>query len=110
MSSSTSSSSAPSSTCAGRKPRSRFIDTHAGIGFYDLSGEAAGRTGEWRDGVGRLNAPLNAAADALLAPFCAVLEDVRRRHGPTVYPGSPLIARELLRRQDRGILVELHSE
>ena len=29
----------------------RFIDTHAGIGFYDLSGDEAQRTGEWRDGL-----------------------------------------------------------
>jgi 23S rRNA (adenine2030-N6)-methyltransferase len=32
----------------------RVLDSHAGIGIYDLTGEAAGRTGEWRDGVGRL--------------------------------------------------------
>lgn len=88
----------------------RFIDTHAGVGLYDLASEAAQRTGEWRDGVGRLNEPLSAAADRLLAPFCAALEDVRRRHGPTVYPGSPALARELLRPQDRGVLVELHPE
>ena len=86
----------------------RFIDTHAGIGFYDLAGDAAQRTGEWRDGVAQLDNPLDAAAQTLIAPYCAVLDDVRRRHGPTVYPGSPLIARELLRPQDRGILVELH--
>ena len=32
-----------------------LIDTHAGAGLYDLSGEEAGRTGEWRGGVGRLD-------------------------------------------------------
>ncbi len=86
----------------------RFIDTHAGVGFYDLSGAEAERTGEWRDGVGRLDEPLSTGAEALIAPYRTVLDDVRRRHGPYVYPGSPLVARELLRRQDRGILVELH--
>jgi 23S rRNA (adenine2030-N6)-methyltransferase len=30
------------------------LDTHAGRGGYDLGGEQAGRTGEWRDGIGRL--------------------------------------------------------
>jgi 23S rRNA (adenine2030-N6)-methyltransferase len=86
----------------------RFIDAHAGIGFYDLSGEEAQRTGEWRDGVGQLDEPLDPAAEILVAPYRTVLDDVRRRHGQHVYPGSPLVARELLRRQDRGILVELH--
>jgi len=32
----------------------RVIDTHAGRGAYDLGSEEARRTGEWRDGIGRL--------------------------------------------------------
>jgi 23S rRNA (adenine2030-N6)-methyltransferase len=32
----------------------RYIDTHAGLGLYDLSGDEASRTGEWVDGIGRL--------------------------------------------------------
>ncbi|MEZ5981641.1 MAG: 23S rRNA (adenine(2030)-N(6))-methyltransferase RlmJ [Parvularculaceae bacterium] len=32
----------------------RVIDTHAGIGRYDLAGIEAGKTLEWIDGVGRL--------------------------------------------------------
>lgn len=86
----------------------RFIDTHAGVGFYNLAGEEAQRTGEWRGGIARLDETLNPAAEALIVPYRAILDEVRLRYGPHVYPGSPLIARELLRRQDRGILVELH--
>ena len=33
----------------------RVIDTHAGIGVYDLSSEAAQKTGEWREGIGRVD-------------------------------------------------------
>ena len=48
----------------------RFIDTHAGIGLYDLTGDEASRTGEWRDGIGRLDrAALPAEIAALLAPY-----------------------------------------
>ena len=36
----------------------RLIDTHAGAGRYDLAGLEAGKTGEWRDGIGRLDANL----------------------------------------------------
>ncbi len=37
----------------------RVIDTHAGIGVYDLNSDEACRTGEWRDGIARvLDAPL----------------------------------------------------
>ena len=32
----------------------RVIDTHAGIGLYDLAGNEAEKTGEWVEGVGRL--------------------------------------------------------
>jgi 23S rRNA (adenine2030-N6)-methyltransferase len=87
----------------------RVIDTHAGIGYYDLSGEEAGRTEEWRSGVGRLQAPFDDGAEHLLTPYRALLEDVRARHGAHVYPGSPLIIRELLRKQDRAVLAELHA-
>jgi 23S rRNA (adenine2030-N6)-methyltransferase len=86
----------------------RVIDTHAGVGLYDLAGDAPGRTGEWSGGVGKLEAAFAPEVEELLAPYRTVIADVRERYGQTVYPGSPAILRELLRRQDRGVLVELH--
>jgi 23S rRNA (adenine2030-N6)-methyltransferase len=86
----------------------RVIDTHAGIGLYDLAADEAERTGEWIDGIGRLEEPLAPEAEALLEPYRHVLAEVRARNGATAYPGSPAIVRELLRRQDRGVFVELH--
>jgi 23S rRNA (adenine2030-N6)-methyltransferase len=86
----------------------RIIDTHAGVGWYDLAGDEAERTGEWVDGIGRLDRPFTAEVEALLAPYRQVIAEVRARHGERAYPGSPAIAREMLRRQDRGVLVELH--
>ena len=86
----------------------RVIDTHAGIGLYDLAGDEAGRTGEWIEGIGRLEEPFAPEVEELLAPYRTVLADVRARHGRQIYPGSPGILREILRRQDRGVLVELH--
>jgi 23S rRNA (adenine2030-N6)-methyltransferase len=85
----------------------RVIDTHAGIGLYDLAADEAERTGEWRDGVGRLDGAFAPEIEALIAPYRAVLADIRDCYG-AAYPGSPLIARELLRTQDRAIFVELH--
>jgi 23S rRNA (adenine2030-N6)-methyltransferase len=93
-----------------RKPTPfRAVDTHAGIGLYDLSADEAERTQEWRSGVGRLDEPFGPEVEALIAPYRAVLATVRARHGGA-YPGSPVILRELLRPQDRAILVELHPE
>lgn len=87
----------------------RVIDTHAGIGLYDLSADEATRTGEWRDGIGRLAEPFAPEVEDVLAPYRSVLAEVRERHGALAYPGSPAILREMLRRQDQGILVELHK-
>jgi 23S rRNA (adenine2030-N6)-methyltransferase len=88
----------------------RVIDTHAGVGLYDLRSEEAARTREAEAGIGRLDAPLAPEAEALLRPYRTVLEAVRGRFGGSAYPGSPAILREMLRPQDRGILVELHPE
>lgn len=60
------------------------------------------------EGIGRLGEPFSAEVEEVLAPYRKVIADVRARHGETIYPGSPGIVRELLRRQDRGVLVELH--
>ncbi|MBY0337398.1 MAG: 23S rRNA (adenine(2030)-N(6))-methyltransferase RlmJ [Acetobacteraceae bacterium] len=79
----------------------RVLDTHAGIGRYDLSGEEARRTGEWERGIGRL---LD-VADGPLADYVAAARAEGDRH----YPGSPAIAQRLLRPQDRLVLVELHE-
>jgi 23S rRNA (adenine2030-N6)-methyltransferase len=87
----------------------RAVDTHAGTGLYDLSGDEAERTGEWRGGVGRLDAPFEPEVEDLIAPYRAVLGAVRARHG-NAYPGSPTVVRELLRPQDRAVFVELHPD
>ncbi len=86
----------------------RYIDTHAGRGHYDLAGDESERGGEWRDGIGRVaKADIPADIEALLKPW---LDIARLRTGADLfeYPGSPLIARALLRPMDRLILCELH--
>jgi 23S rRNA (adenine2030-N6)-methyltransferase len=87
----------------------RAIDTHAGTGLYDLAADEAERTQEWRGGVGRLDEPFGPEVEALIAPYRTILATVRARHGE-VYPGSPLIMRELMRPRDRAVFVELHPE
>ncbi len=89
----------------------RVIDTHAGAGRYDLESEEATKTGEWRDGIGRLlEAEVGPDVAELLAPY---LDAVQALGGPapiTSYPGSPLLARYLMRPEDVLIANELHPE
>jgi 23S rRNA (adenine2030-N6)-methyltransferase len=85
-----------------RKPIPIFVlDTHAGAGAYSLSG-AAERTGEWRDGIGRL---LDAPSPAL-AEYLGLVQEA----SPACYPGSPALVAALLRPSDRLACCELQRE
>ena len=94
-----------------QKPRPfRVIDTHAGSGCYDLTGEEAVKTGEWRDGIGRIfDAGLPSAAAELLAPYLDAVKAVNAGEGLGVYPGSSVIARMLMRPDDVLIANELNA-
>jgi len=84
-----------------RKPGPLFVlDTHAGIGQYDLADTHATRTGEAQRGILRLleNPP------APLAAYVALVNELG------LYPGSPALIRALLRPQDRLAACELHPE
>jgi 23S rRNA (adenine2030-N6)-methyltransferase len=84
------------------KPRGiTYLETHAGRALYDLNSPESLKTGEAERGIARL------ATDPA-SPYDRALAAIRRRHGPSAYAGSPLIARTLLRQQDRLILCELH--
>lgn len=89
----------------------RILDTHAGLGLYDLTSEQAQKTGEWRDGIGRLmNADIGSAAAALLEPYLSAVR-LLNGGGPLArYPGSPKLSRLLMRQQDRLSAIELHPE
>ena len=87
----------------------RVIDTHAGTGRYDLSSEAAQKTGEWQGGIGRLlEMALDPAAAGLLAPYLQAVKNVNGDDDLRTYPGSPSVVRHLLRVQDRLTAIELH--
>jgi 23S rRNA (adenine2030-N6)-methyltransferase len=84
------------------KPRGiSYVETHAGRGLYDLAAPEALKTGEAAQGIGRIR-PDPATH------YGSTLASVRVAAGPVAYPGSPLVARALLRPQDRMTLMELH--
>lgn len=85
------------------KPLS-YLETHAGRGLYQLDAPEALKTGEAAAGAARLT---RIAADH---PYQRALSVIRAQHGPTAYPGSPLLASTLLRKGDRLHLAELHPQ
>lgn len=84
------------------------LDSHAGLGLYDLSDERALRTGEWRDGIARVLA--RSGAPAALAPYLDAVRGLNVEGGLRWYPGSPRLIRAFLRAQDRLAAVEMHPE
>jgi 23S rRNA (adenine2030-N6)-methyltransferase len=88
----------------------RVIDTHAGAGLYDLHGPEAGRTGEWREGIGQvMGAALAPAVRELLAPYLDAVASFNPA-GLHTYPGSPALVRAWLRAQDRLVACEREPE
>jgi 23S rRNA (adenine2030-N6)-methyltransferase len=89
----------------------RVIDTHAGAGVYDLTGEEAQRTGEWLTGIARV---MQARFSETVLPLVTPYLDIVRAFNPPAqlkaYPGSPLIARALLRPQDRLTACEVEPK
>lgn len=88
----------------------RYIDTHSGIGLYDLEQTEARKTGEWRGGIGKLALVPPGPARDLLQPWLDCLGDLDADGCPARFPGSPILARCLLRPQDSLRLCELHRE
>lgn len=84
-----------------------FVDTHAGAGAYALDSAFAQKKGEFRDGIGRLwgQAGLPPALNEYLVQVKKLNPDGKLR----AYPGSPQIALQMLREQDRLQLFEMHS-
>lgn len=86
-----------------------YLDTHAGIGRYPLDSVEAQKTGEYRSGIAKL-----VSATGVPAPIVEYLrlvlaaDPLNRPSKLHAYPGSPLLARALLRPQDRAVLCELH--
>src|SRR3981081_307713 len=80
----------------------RVIDTHAGAGVYDLASDEARRGGEWLTGIARImQARFSETTAPLLKPYLDIVRASNPQPGLAAYPGSPLIARALLRPQDR---------
>ncbi|MGL5250533.1 MAG: 23S rRNA (adenine(2030)-N(6))-methyltransferase RlmJ [Vibrionaceae bacterium] len=83
-----------------------YYDTHSGAGRYDLQGAHATKTGEFKEGI-----ELIWQRDDLPAPlanYVNIIKKLNPNGALRFYPGSPLIARTLLREQDKASLSELH--
>jgi 23S rRNA (adenine2030-N6)-methyltransferase len=82
------------------------LDTHAGIGVYDLASEPARKTGEFEEGVARVY-----DRELIAAPrYVELIRELNEGGSLATYPGSPEIVRRMLRADDRLIACELHPD
>jgi len=86
------------------------LDTHAGAGIYDLNGGEAQKTGEWENGIGRI--ATMGGLPPVIQRYLQLVRACQLTGGPgsRLYPGSPWLARHLLRPEDRLAACEIHPD
>ncbi len=84
-----------------------YLDTHSGRGLYDLQHEHAQKTNEAAQGIQLVWEKRTQLSD-LFKPYLQSIQQVNHSETLRYYPGSPEIAIQLLRSQDRLVFCELH--
>ncbi|WGL15616.1 23S rRNA (adenine(2030)-N(6))-methyltransferase RlmJ [Microbulbifer bruguierae] len=82
-----------------------YIDTHSGAGLFSLASEMAQKNREYMTGIGQLFQHCDLPG---LQNYLQVIEGLNPDGNLQVYPGSPMIAAQMLRPQDKAWLFELH--
>lgn len=88
-----------------------YIDTHAGIGYYDLLAETSAKSKEYMGGIEKIIAAEK--PPAIVQRYLDCVHKINNKLTHTTfsslryYPGSPMIARQLARPHDRIIACEL---
>lgn len=89
------------------KPRGiQFLDTHAGTALYGLDSAMAQKNREYAVGIGRWWS--ETTDDPVMVDYLDLVGSFNPGGELRQYPGSPMLLRQLLRRNDRLVLCELH--
>ena len=84
-----------------------YLETHSGKGQYDLRDKQAEKTGEYKQGI-KLIWPDRKQLPPIFKDYFAAIKALNHEDGLRNYPGSPFLAINALRMQDRLYLCELH--
>ena len=87
-----------------------FLDTHAGIGLYELDSEEAQKKQEYQNGIAKLLLSDEKNFPEEIQQYLFIIKKYNTKDELHFYPGSPFIAESLSREQDQIILCELHKE
>ena len=84
-----------------------FVDCHAGAGLYDLQGDWAQKNGEYASGIGKLW-ETKTTCPPMVNAYLEVVRALNPDGELRLDPGSPWIALEACRSQDKLRLFEMH--
>ena len=90
-----------------------YIDTHGGAGKYNLSEAPAQKSGEFLSGIHRLMqlpAAQKKQAPAAVQQYLQLVEQLREQDGKGAYPGSPWLALQAIRAEDKATVFEMQPE
>jgi 23S rRNA (adenine2030-N6)-methyltransferase len=82
-----------------------YFDTHSGAGVYQLNSAEALKTNEFKHGIGRLTG--QSIQNEAVNNYLSLVSAYKKFNQ---YPGSPEIAKSMLRSQDKMILMEWHNQ
>ena len=85
-----------------------YLETHSGRGVYDLKSQQSLKTGEAHAGIESVWAQAK-QLPAVFSPYLQAIRQLNPDHALRHYPGSPELAIQMLRQQDRLFFSELHS-
>ena len=85
-----------------------YLDTHAGIGRYDLSLPWAQKNREFEQGIGRIFDRND--CPEVVRPYLDAVRKFNPDRKLRFYPGSPVLVHQLIRDGDRMVLVDLGRE
>ncbi len=85
-----------------------YIDSHAGVGLYDLNSAEALRSPEYQFGIEKLL--ILPEVPDILSEYLNIVKSYQDEASLRFYPGSPLIAAHFMRAHDHLILNELHPQ
>ena len=83
-----------------------YVDSHAGAGLYHLKTRSTENNPGYRKAITKLRRE----EWPELAGYLASIHSVNADTSLQIYPGSPVIAKQLLRSQDKAWLFELNTE
>lgn len=84
-----------------------YLETHSGRGLYDFLDKQALKVGEFKQGIEHIWAR-SSQLPAVFDPYLQAIKAINPKGGLRYYPGSPALAVNMLRPEDRIYLCELH--